>query len=123
MVLDVASKTDRFVMRSLFSAAFVLALFASSASAEVPSRVTCRAFAQAAADDWSAYELARAEEGAEAGADEVVIIAAGEKYFVPRQSSDLIVRSVGTRIRDYKTVYRDEFHRCLRGGDITISKN
>jgi hypothetical protein len=128
--LDVASRKYRFVMRIVLAAAVASAsLFPALAFAQEdygktpqPSRMACREYARAIADEWSSVDIARIEDDTiQPGADEVVVIAAGKKYFVPREQTEVVATSVGKRIRAYHNVYREEFRRCLRGSLLNIS--
>jgi hypothetical protein len=109
-------------MRSIVVSAFALSLFSVSAMAADQNKITCKAYAQAMADDFSANELVRADAGDPLGdADKILIIAAGKSYYVPRQQNGVILKSVGTTIREHKQIYAQEFHRCMKGGNITIN--
>jgi hypothetical protein len=113
-------------MRRTVVSTFALLLLAAPAlagnAAEDRTKIACREYARAVADEWSAAELEHAEPGDPLGTkDKILVIAAGESYYIPRKNNTIILRSVGTRIRDHKTVYWEEYRRCLRhGGDITI---
>jgi hypothetical protein len=82
--------------------------------------VACRSYAQAVADDYMGSSLERAEEGSRAGAGQVLVIAAGKKYYVPAAESGVIT-SVGHKLIERKRVFWEEYDRCVRGGDITVN--
>ncbi len=109
-------------MRRTIVSAFTLVLFATPALAIDQNKIICKAYAQAMADEWSAGELERAESGDPLGDENrVLIIAAGKSYYVPRQQNSVILKSVGTAIRQHKQIYAQEFRRCMKGGNITIN--
>jgi 3D (Asp-Asp-Asp) domain-containing protein len=106
-------------MRRISMSIFALMLFTAPVLAE-NGDVACRAYAQAVADDYAAGHIERAEEDSAPSAGQVLVIAAGKKYYVPRKTNG-IIQSVGHLISERKDVYWEEYDRCLRGGDITIN--
>jgi hypothetical protein len=109
-------------MRRTVISIFTLVLTAAPAFAVDQNKITCKAYAQAMADEWSADELVRAEAGDPLGDENrVLIIASGKSYYVPRQQNGVILKSVGTTIREHKQIYAQEFRRCMKGGNITIN--
>lgn len=106
-------------MRRIVLSAFSLSLFAAPVFAD-HSDIACRSYAQAVADEYTAGYLERAEEGTKADVGQVLIIAAGKKYYVPSKGSS-VVTSVYHRMVERKRVFWEEYARCLKGGDITIN--
>jgi hypothetical protein len=106
-------------MRRLFLSFAALALVAGPALAEVPQRLGCKSYARGVADDWSQGYIAVADEGTTAPDDMVLFIGAGREYYVPRKMTGL-VDSGYVRIRKRNQVFWDAFHRCMRGGNVTI---
>jgi hypothetical protein len=111
-----------FVMRRIsmsIVALAVLAALAAPAFAESPQRLACKSYARDVADQWSEGYIEVADEGTSAAADQVLIIAAGREYYVPRKSSG-VVDSVYTRMRKRNQVFWHAFERCQHGGTISI---
>jgi hypothetical protein len=112
-----------FVMRrismSIVALAVLTALAAPAFAEQSPQRLACKSYAREVADQWSEGYIAVADEGTTAAADQVLIIAAGREYYVPRRGSG-VIDSVYTRIRKRNQVFWDAFHRCQRDGDIAI---
>lgn len=106
-------------MRRISMSIFALALLAAPAFAESPQRLACKSYAREVADQWSKGYIEVADEGTSAAADQVLIIAAGREYYVPRSSGG-IVKPVYFRIRERNQVFWDAFERCQRGGHISI---
>ena len=113
-------------MRNVFSKALLLtvAVVAGSLSAMAKETITCRDFAQAAADDWALGFMDRASDTTVANEDEIVVISYGHKYIMPRQGTidgDLRPISIGSRIQQRHRVYHEEFVRCLHAKSINLT--
>jgi hypothetical protein len=106
-------------MRRISMSIFALAFLAAPAFAESPERLACKSYAREVADNWSKGYIEVADEGESAAADQVLIIAAGREYFVPRAGSG-IVDSVYFRMRKRNQVFWYAFDRCQEGGDIPV---
>lgn len=107
-------------MRRIFMSVFVLAAFTAPALAEQsPQRLACKSYAREVADTWSQGYIEVADEGETAAPDQVLIIAAGREYYVPRKGSG-IIDSVYTRMRKRNQVFWHAFERCRNGGNVTI---
>ncbi len=120
-----------FVMRMLSLKALLvslatLALLSGSHGAVAGERITCRDFAQAAADEWAAGFMDRASDQDVATEDSVVVISYGKKYLMPRQNNvdgNLRLVSVGERIRMRNKVYAEELFRCMHAHSINVHVN
>jgi hypothetical protein len=106
-------------MRRIFMSIFAIAFLAAPAFAESPERLACKSYAREVADQWSKGYIEVADEGTSAAADQVLIIAAGREYYVPRAGSG-IVDSVYFRMRKRNQVFWHAFERCQRGGTISV---
>lgn len=106
-------------MRRIFMSIFALAFLAAPAFAESPQRLACKTYAREVADEWSKGYIEVADEGETAAAGQVLIIAAGREYYVPRSGSG-IIKPVYTRIRERNQVFWDAFDRCQSGGHVSI---
>ena len=97
---------------------------ATPAQAEVTGlSISCNDFATAFADVASKSYLQRAGERETSGAGKVLVIAAGNKFFIPAKQVDdhsLAPTSVWQRMRDWNTAYSDAFWRCKHSDDITV---
>lgn len=98
---------------------FAFAFLAAPAFAESPERLACKSYAREVADNWSKGYIEVADEGESAAADQVLIIAAGREYFVPRAGSG-VIDSVYTRMRKRNQVFWYAFDRCQEGGDVSV---
>lgn len=107
-------------MRRISMSIFALAVLAAPAFAESPQRLACKTYAREVADQWSKGYIEVADEGETAATDQVLIIAAGREYYVPRAGSG-IIKPVYTRIRERNQVFWDAFERCQNGGHISIT--
>jgi hypothetical protein len=107
-------------MRRIFMSIFAIAFLAAPAFAESPQRLACKSYAREVADNWSKGYIEVADQGETAAADQVLIIAAGREYYVPRAGSG-IVDSVYFRMRKRNQVFWYAFERCQRGGTISIT--
>ncbi len=97
-------------------------LAAGTASAE--TTMSCRNFARLAALDWAQDYIAPAADAEKANHNQVVVIAAGQKYFVPKRQPDdlnLHLIPVGQRAIEINNVYNEELDRCLGAQTITIN--
>jgi hypothetical protein len=106
-------------MRRIFMSVFAIAVLAGPAFAESPERLACKSYAREVADNWSKGYIEVADEGESAAADQVLIIAAGREYYVPRKGTG-IVDSVYFRMRKRNQVFWHAFERCQEGGDISV---
>jgi hypothetical protein len=106
-------------MRRIFMSIFAIAFLAAPAFAESPERLACKSYAREVADEWSKGYIEVADEGESAAADQVLIIAAGREYFVPRAGSG-VIKSVYFRMRERNQVFWDAFERCQHGGTISV---
>jgi hypothetical protein len=120
MRVDVASEVCEYVMRiaALLSFAVLTAATVPSFAATDARKVACRDQASAIADEWAAGDIYRAKADEEPESNEVLVIAGGVKYFVPRKGSG-VIRPVGQRIYQRKQVYLEEYRRCLRDGEFS----
>ena len=103
-----------------------IALLAGSEGAVAKDRITCRDFAQAAADEWAAGFMDRASDQDVATEDSVVVISYGKKYLMPHQNNvdgNLRLVSVGERIRLRNKVYAEELFRCMHAHSINVHVN
>ena len=116
-------RRDGDIMRKFGLLAQALAA-ATPAQAEVNGlNISCNEFATAVADVASKSFLQRAGERETAGAGKVLVIAAGNKFFIPSKQADdrsLAPASAWQRIRDWNTAYSDAFWRCKHSDDITL---
>ncbi len=115
-----------FVMRKLETAALgVLATFVFSiSSAEAATSMTCRDFASTAADQWGQGYIERAADAEKPGQNKIVVIAGGQKYFMPKRQPDelnLHLVGVGQRAIELNRVYQEELARCLGAERIVIN--
>ena len=102
-----------------------LVLFvASPANAEVNGlTITCDQYATAVADEATKATLQRAGERETSGPGKVLVIAAGNKFFIPAKQVDdrsLAPASVWQRMRDWNSAYGDAFWRCRHSDDLTL---
>lgn len=108
-----------FVMRCLSMSLLALAVLAAPAFAETPQRLGCKSYAREVADQWSKGYIEVADEGTSAAPDQVLIIAAGREYYVPRSGSG-VIKPVYLRMHERNQVFWDAFDRCQAGGHIAI---
>jgi hypothetical protein len=104
--------------------ALPLAVLLSSAAMADSEIVSCRDYAQAAADAWSSNDVARAGDLDVAPPQTYVAIVAGRKYFVPVHQTDessARIPTVGQRALWRAQVYREELARCLGARTLTIN--
>jgi hypothetical protein len=115
-------KICEFAMRvtALLSLAVLTAAATSAAAVTEDRKIACRDYASAVADEWAAGDIYRAKADEEPEAKEVLVIAGGVKYFVPRTGQG-VIRPVGERIYHRKQVYLEEFRRCLRNPDFGLT--
>ena len=97
---------------------------ATPAQAEVSGvSISCNDFATTFADEASKSFLQRAGERETSGAGKVLVIAAGNKFFIPAKQIDdrsLAPASAWQRMRDWNTAYSDAFWRCKHSDDVTL---
>ncbi len=85
--------------------------------------VTCDQYATAVADEATKDTLQRAGERETSGVGKVLVIAAGNKFFIPAKQADdrsLAPASVWQRMRDWNSAYGDAFWRCKHSDDLTL---
>jgi hypothetical protein len=110
--------------RTLFIAA--LSLFAVTNLASARDSISCRSFAEAAADEWSAGRLVPADSAELPNSNEIVLISAGHKYLVPRaaqRADSIILQPLGQLATDRNIVYEEELRRCLHTRELNIYVN
>jgi hypothetical protein len=110
-------------MRKFAFALPLAVLFSSTAFAD-SEIVSCRDYAQTAADVWSSNDVARAGDLDVAPPSTYVAIVAGRKYFVPVHQTDETsarIPTVGQRALWRAQVYREELARCLGARTLTIN--
>lgn len=108
--------------RGVVATAFGLLAFANTASsAEI---ISCRSFAEAAADEWAngrIYPVGPAEVGT---ADQVTIISYGKKYVVPRHIKNngvVFPTELGNLATQRNEVYTEELARCQYRNKLSIT--
>jgi hypothetical protein len=107
--------------RGLCAAAFGIIAFTNMAAAE---SISCRSFAEAAADEWAngrIYPVGPADVGT---ADQVTIISYGKKYVVPRRTKNagvLFPVELGNLAKQRNDVYTEELARCQYRGKLKIT--
>jgi hypothetical protein len=109
--------------RALFA---VMGIFAFSGFAAAKEVVSCRSFAEAAADQWADGRIAKADNSTSAQADEIVLISAGRKFIVPRDAlrkDEVTLQPLGQLASDRQTVYDEELRRCLHTRELNIYVN
>ena len=85
--------------------------------------ITCDEFATAAAETATRDELQPAGDFESAVAGKILVIAAGQKFYMPKRQIDagtLGTVSVWQRMRDYNTAYSDAFWRCRHADTIVL---
>ena len=85
--------------------------------------VTCDQYATVVADEATKDSMLRAGERETSGAGKVLVIAAGNKFFIPAKQADdrsLAPASVWQRMRDWNSAYGDAFWRCRHSNDLTL---
>ena len=85
--------------------------------------VTCDQYATAVADEATKDIMQRAGERETSGAGKVLVIAAGNKFFIPAKQADdrsLAPASVWQRMREWNSAYGDAFWRCRHSDDLTL---
>jgi hypothetical protein len=100
------------------------AVFAFSGSTHAATSMTCRDFAMFAADQWAQDFVLRGQDAEKPNHNQIVVIAAGQKYFVPKRQPDelnLHVVGFGQRIIERNQVYQEELARCLGAERIVIN--
>ena len=111
------------VMRKFGLLALVLCA-TSSAQAEVNGWTgTCDQFATAFADQATQFTLQRAGERETSGPGKVLIIAGGNKFFIPAKQVDdrsLAPASAWQRMRDWNSAYSDAFWNCRHSDNVTL---
>ena len=101
-------------------ACLCLLAFTSFAKAEVMS---CRSFAEAAANQWangSIRPLGAADMG---GHDEVTVISYGKKFAVPRRTQNdgnVILGGLGSLAQQRTEVYYEELARCQYRNQLSV---
>ena len=97
---------------------------ATPAQAEVNGlNISCNEFATTVADVASKSFIQRAGQRETASAGKVLVIAAGNKFFIPSKQTDdrsLAPASVWQRMRDWNTAYSDAFWRYKHSDEITV---
>jgi hypothetical protein len=110
-----------FFKRGVIATAFGLVTFTSIASAET---ISCRSFAEAAADEWAngrIYPVGPADVGT---ADQVTIISYGRKYVVPRHTKNsgvVFPVELGNLATQRNEVYTEELARCQYHNKLNIT--
>jgi hypothetical protein len=112
-------------MRKLSTMALVaLATGFCFSSAHAASNLTCRDFATTAADQWAQDFILSAADAEKPNHNQIVVIAAGQKYFMPKRQPDelnLHLIPAGQRIIERNRVYEEELARCLGAERIVIN--
>jgi hypothetical protein len=109
--------------RALFAA---MSLFAFSGFAVAKDVVSCRSFAEAAAEQWADGRIMKADNSTKAQSDEIVLISAGKKFIVPRialRKDEVTLQPLGQLAMDRQTVYDEELRRCLHTRELNIYVN
>jgi hypothetical protein len=109
--------------RALFAA---ISIFACSGFAVAKDVVSCRSFAEGAADQWADGRIMKADNSTRAQSDEIVLISAGRKFILPRialRKDDVTLQPLGELVRDRQTVYDEELRRCLHTRELNIYVN
>jgi hypothetical protein len=112
-------------MRNFSTSALVaLATGFCFSSAHAAASLTCRDFATTAADQWAQDLMTRAADAEQPNQNQILVIAAGQKSFVPKRQPDelnLHLIPVGQRMIERNRVYDEELARCLGAKRITIT--
>jgi hypothetical protein len=109
--------------RALFA---VIGMCAFSGAAAAEDVVSCRNFAEAAADGWANGRIAKADNSTQSQPDEIVLISAGHKYIMPRialNRDDVTLQPLGELANDRQAVYDEELRRCLHTRELNIYVN
>jgi hypothetical protein len=104
--------------------AAVFSFSGSVMAASAVSTMTCRDFASTVADQWAQDYIMRAADAEKPSHNQIVVIAAGQKFFMPRRQPDefnLHLIPVGQRVIERNHVYQEELARCLGAERITIN--
>ena len=103
--------------------AAVIGLFALTAIASAET-ISCRSFAEAAADEWAdgqIYPVGPADVGT---ADQVTVISYGKKYMVPRHPKNkgvVFPTELGNLAKQRGDVYTEELARCQYRNKLNIT--
>jgi hypothetical protein len=111
-------------VRTLFVAAISLLSLTNVALAK--DIVSCRSFAEAAANDWADGRIFPADNATTAQPDEIVLISAGHKFIVPRhatRSDRVTLQPLGALVSDRNQVYDEELARCLHTRELNVYVN
>ena len=110
-------------MRKILLLALVLCA-PSAAQAEVIGLTgTCDQFATAFADQATQASMIRAGERETSGPGRVLIIAGGNKFFIPAKQVDdrsLAPASAWQRMRNWNSAYSDAFWNCRHSDNVTL---
>ncbi len=104
--------------------AVLATLVISLSSAHAATSTTCRDFASTAADQWAQDYIIRAQDAEKPNHNQIVVIAGGQKYFMPKRQPDelnLHLVGVGQRAIERNHVYQEELARCLGAKRIVIN--
>ncbi len=85
--------------------------------------ITCDQYATALADEATKATLQRAGERETSGPGKVLVIAAGNKFFIPAKQVDdrsLAPASAWQRMRDWNSAYGEALWRCKHSDDVTL---
>ena len=90
------------------------------------TKFTCEEFATALADNATRHDMEWADERATTQPGKVLIIGAGQKFYIPRYqqpSQGLAPKSVWDNMHDYNKAYNEAYWRCFNATNITINVN
>lgn len=98
-------------------------LFAFTTAGQAATAASCRAYAEAAAADWSAGRITPTDQITMPEPGELIVISYGRKYIMPLNrpgDGNVYPTAVGELARERNEVYREEYERCRSGKGITI---